>query len=242
MIRTLWAYLNLVVSTIVLAGIVVVAALLRIRGRIYDWAARTWGRWQLWASATPVEVQGLENVRLDRPQVFASNHVSWYDVYALAAVIPKRYRFVAKKELGWIPLFGQAWKASGHISVDRSNRASAIHSLEEAGRRVREDNSSIVIFPEGTRSRGRTMLPFKKGAFMLAIHTGVDIVPVAVLGTRDILPKGAWRIRPGPIIVRFGSPIPTANYGEKNRDALIAAVRAEIERMLGGPYPDRRAS
>lgn len=237
MIRTIWVYLNLVVATITLAAIVVLAALLRIRGRIYDWAARSWGEWMLWAGNTPVEVQGLENVRLDKPQIFAANHVSWFDVWVLAAVIPKRYRFVAKKELGLIPLFGTAWKAAGHISVDRSNRASAIRSLEEAGRRLREDNSSVVIFPEGTRSPTGEMLPFKKGAFMLALHSGVEVVPVAILGTRRILPKGGWRVRPGPIIVRFGEPISTAAYSEESRDALVLEVRRRIEAMLEAPPP-----
>ncbi len=237
MIRTIWAYLNLFIGTVVLASIVVLCALFRVRGRVYDWAGRTWGRWMLWASGTPVYLEGLENIHDDRPQIFAANHVSWYDVWALAAFIPKRYRFVAKKELGAIPLFGQAWKAAGHISIDRSNRASAIESLDEAGRRLRSDNSSVVIFPEGTRSPTGELLPFKKGAFMLALRTGVEIVPVAVLGTRRILPKGGWRIRSGPIILRFGSPIPTEGYDESTRDELIARVRGEIEEMLARPAP-----
>ena len=237
MIRTIWAYLNLFVGTVVLATITVVAALLRIRGRIYDWTGRTWGKWMLWASGAPVYIEGLENVNRDRPQIFAANHVSWYDVWALAARIPKRYRFVAKKELAAIPLFGQAWKAAGHISIDRSNRSSAIASLDEAGRRLRRDNSSVVIFPEGTRSPTGELLPFKKGAFMLALRTGVEIVPVAVLGTRRILPKGGWRIRSGPIILRFGAPIPTEEYDESTRDELIARVRGEVEEMLAEPAP-----
>ncbi|HEX6937979.1 MAG TPA: lysophospholipid acyltransferase family protein [Longimicrobiales bacterium] len=241
MIRTIWAYLVLFFGTIFLATIVVVAALLGVRGRVYDWAGRTWGRMMLRASGTPVSVEGIENIRRDRPQIFAANHVSWFDVWALAAEIPKRYRFVAKKELGRIPLFGPAWKAAGHISIDRSNRASAIQSLNEAGRLLKRDNSSVVIFPEGTRSRTGELLPFKKGAFMLALHTGVEIVPVAVLGTRRILPKGGWRIRPGPIIVRFGRPIQTEEYGEDRRDELIAEVRSRIQAMLEAPVPEQLA-
>ncbi len=237
MIRTIWAYLVLFFGTIALASIVVVSALLRIRGRVYDWAGRSWGRMMLWASGTPVYIEGLENVREDRPQIFASNHVSWFDVWALAARIPKRYRFVAKQELAKIPLFGQAWKAAGHISIDRSNRASAIRSLNEAGRLLRQDNSSVVIFPEGTRSPTGELLPFKKGAFMLALFTGVEIVPVAVVGTRAILPKRGWRIRPGPIILRFGEPIPTEGYDERTRNELIATVRKRIRSMLDAPLP-----
>jgi len=238
LIRTLWAALNLVVVTAVLAIIVIIAALLRVRNyAVYDWAARTWAARMLRVSGAELEVEGLENVRADEPQIFVANHVSWHDVFALAVAIPKRYRFVAKKELARIPLFGPAWKAAGHVSVDRSDRAAAIRSLNEAGRLLREDNSSVVIFAEGTRSRDGRLQPFKKGAFMLALHTGVDIVPVAILGTRHILPKGAWRVRPGRIIVRFGEPVRVANYTEETRDALIEDVRGRIERMLEAPVP-----
>lgn len=237
MIRSLWVGLNLIVSTVLIGLLVIVCALLRVKGRIYDVASHAWARWLLWASGTPVYVEGLENVRLDEPQVFVSNHVSWYDVFALAAKIPKRYRFVAKKELERIPLFGTAWKVAGHVSVDRGDRASAIRSLDQAGRLIREDNSSVVIFPEGTRGDGGELLPFKKGAFMLALHNGVDIVPVGVLGTRRILPKGGVRVRSGPILVRFGEPIRTAGYDESTRDALMAEVRARIDELRSRPDP-----
>lgn len=237
MIRSFWVYLNLLIATVIIGSLTVVASLLRVRGGIYDWAGRAWSGWILRASGTPVITEGLDHVRHDRPQIFAANHVSWYDVWALSVAIPKRYRFVAKKELALIPLFGQAWKAAGHISVDRSNRASAIQSLEEAGRLLKRDNSSVVIFPEGTRGTGGEMLPFKKGAFMLALHTGVEIVPVAVLGTGRILPRGRWRIRPGPIIVRFGEPIPTSEYDVDERSELIGQVRGRIEAMLTRPAP-----
>ncbi|MBX6364620.1 MAG: 1-acyl-sn-glycerol-3-phosphate acyltransferase [Gemmatimonadetes bacterium] len=237
MIRSLWVGLNLIVSTVLIGLLVIVCALLRVKGRIYDFASRAWARWLLWASGTPVYVEGLENVRLDEPQVFVSNHVSWYDVFALAAKIPKRYRFVAKKELERIPLFGTAWKVAGHVSVDRGDRASAIRSLDQAGRLIREDNSSVVIFPEGTRGTGGELLPFKKGAFMLALHNGVDLVPVGVLGTQRILPKRGLRIRSGPILVRFGEPISTAGYDESTRDALMAEVRARIDELRSRPDP-----
>ncbi|MBI4410675.1 MAG: 1-acyl-sn-glycerol-3-phosphate acyltransferase [Gemmatimonadetes bacterium] len=242
MIRTLWVYLNLLIATGLIAGTVVLAALLRVRGRVYDWAARSWSKWMLWASGSPVHVIGLDNVRRDRPQIFVSNHQSWFDIFALAAVIPKRYRFIAKKELGRIPIFGAAWKAAGHIEVNRQDRGSAIQSLEAAGRLIREDKSSVVIFPEGTRSPTGRLLPFKKGAFMLALHTGVDIVPVAVSGTRAILRKRDWRIRRGTITVRFGPAIPTAGYTEANREELIALVRGRIEAMLHQAPEARRAS
>lgn len=234
-IRSVFIWIAVALITFGLSFIVVLAALFRVDSPIYDTAARTWGRWILRISGTPVILEGLDNVRLDAPQIFVSNHVSWFDVFALAAYIPKRYRFVAKEELGRIPVFGQAWKAAGHISVNRSDRAQAVRALEDFGRLIREDRSSIVIFPEGTRSKTGELLPFKKGAFMLALHTHVDIVPVAVLGTREILRKGDWRVKKGRIILRFGEAIPTAGYTEANRNELIALVRERIEQLLSQP-------
>jgi len=236
MIRTIWTYINIVISVLLIGGWVVLLSLFGVRNlRIYDWATRDWSRWILWAAGVRVRVEGAENIELEEPQIFASNHVSWFDVWALAAMIPKRNRFVAKKELEKIPLFGRAWKTAGHISVDRGDRASAIKSLQEAGERLHRDNISVVIFPEGTRSRTGKLGEFKKGAFMLALHTGVDIVPVAVLGTRKIMPADSWRIRRGEIILRFGEPIRTADYTVEQRNELIAEVRGRIEALLGAP-------
>ncbi len=235
MIRTIWAYINMAIATPVLSSAAIVGALFRADPPYFDAVARNWSKWILWASNVRVRTEGLDTVDLEQPQIFASNHVSWFDVWVISATLPKRFRFVAKAELGKIPIFGQAWKAAGHISVDRSNRASAVASLTEAGKLIRADRSSVVIFPEGTRSATGELLPFKKGAFMLALHTHVDIVPVAVVGSRRVLPKGGWRVRGGEVILRFGPAIPTAGYDEQNRDELIRRVRSAIEELLAAP-------
>lgn len=231
---TAWVVVNMLLATGLVAGSTVVFSLCRIRrARFYDWVSWSWAVWILRISATPVRVEGLEHVRQDVPQIFVSNHRSWYDIFALAAVTPKRSRFVAKKELERIPLFGRGWKAAGHISVDRSDRASAKRSMEQAGRTIKEDESSVILFAEGTRSADGSLLPFKKGAFMLGIHTGIEIVPTAILGSGEIMPKGGWRIRPGPIMVRFGKPVRTEDYGEADRDKLSRVVRDRVQDLLG---------
>ena len=235
MIRTAWAVLNGVVSTFILSIVVIVAGLIPDNQNFQNRVAILWSRWLLWAAGARVRIEGRENIRLDAPQIFASNHASWYDVWALAAYIPKRYRFVAKKELQAIPLFGRAWTSAGHISVDRGDRNSAIATLEAAGDMIRRDKSSIVIFPEGTRSPSGELLPFKKGAFMLALHTRVDIVPVGIVGSRHVLPKGRLRVRSGEIVLRFGKPIPIAEYGEHNREQLVLRVRRAIEELVQAP-------
>lgn len=235
MIRTAWVVINVIVATIPLSLLVVGGSYLGASPRFYDQIPRWWARWILWATGVRVELIGLENVPDDRAQIIVANHVSWYDVLALAAYTPKRYRFVAKKELARVPLWGHAWIAAGHIAVDRSDNQRAVATLDQAGRTIREDNSSIIIFPEGTRSRSGELQPFKKGAFVLALHNAIEIVPVGLQGTRDILARDSWRIRAGRIIVRFGRPVSPAGYDIRRRDELIARVRSEVEELLLPP-------
>ena len=184
-------------------------------------------------SGVKVRVEGAENAPAGEARIFVSNHRSWFDVFALSASLPGRCRFVAKKELARIPVFGRAWQVAGHICVDRGDRQSAVRSLEEAGNLMRANRSGVIIFAEGTRSRTDEMLPFKKGAFMLALHTSVDIVPIGVSGSAEVLGKGGFLVRPSTITIRIGPPIHTADYGFENRDRLMKRTRAEIERLSG---------
>lgn len=241
--RTVWMMLVTTVATIVFGGAAIVGALLRVRkGEFYDGCARNWSKWILWAGGIPVVVEGAEHIPQDQPEIIVANHVSWLDIPAIATSVPKRTRFVAKKELESVPLFGMAMVRAGHISIDRQDRNSAIGSLDRAGAALRSDNSSIVIFAEGTRSTDGRLKPFKKGAFMLALHTGVNIVPTAVVGSFEALPKFHWRLLRRPIIVRFGEPIPVAGYGPDNRDELVARVRSRIAELLDEPGEPRRVA
>jgi 1-acyl-sn-glycerol-3-phosphate acyltransferase len=234
-IRAFWAALNALVATLLLGPIMVGGGLLRIRSpRLYDWGGRTWARWILLASGVRVIVEGAENLDPASPQVLVGNHQSWYDVFSLSSAVDKRYHFIAKEELGRIPLFGQAWKSAGHISIDRSDQARAIASLEQAGRQLREENSAVIIFAEGTRSPDDDLHTFKKGAFMLALHSGVPVVPFGVAGSRRVMPKGEWRVRKGPIIVRFGEPIRTDDMDPRDRDALMRRVREQVRLLRDG--------
>lgn len=236
MIRTAWAMLVSAIATVLFASGTVIGALLGVRrGGFYDGCTRYWSHWILWASGIRVHVEGVENIPADQPEIIVSNHFSWMDIPAIATAVPKRTRFVAKKELERIPLFGLAMVRAGHISIDRQDRGAAIESLERAGAALRSDNSSVVIFPEGTRSPTGELQNFKKGAFMLALHTGVNVVPTAVVGAYDVLPKYHWRLRRGPIIVRFGEPIPMAGYHPDNRDELVRLVRERIQALLDEP-------
>jgi 1-acyl-sn-glycerol-3-phosphate acyltransferase len=243
LIRSIWVVLVLLVVTPPLSLIIVVRSLFPGEApRIYDGIPRMWARLMLRVSNVRVTTIGLEHIAPGRPQIILSNHVSWYDVLALTATIPKRYRFVGKKELTRVPLWGRAWQASGHIAIDRSDTFRAVESLDRAGQLVREDRSSIIIFPEGTRSATGELQPFKKGAFMLALHSGIEVLPTAVQGTHGILPKDNWRMRPGRIIVRFGQPIETAAFAPDQRDELMAMTRTAMESLLAAPAPGAQAA
>jgi 1-acyl-sn-glycerol-3-phosphate acyltransferase len=233
MIRLLWVTLIVLPSTAVHALGVIIAALFRVRrrpGGVYDWGTVDWARQVLRAAGTPVQTTGLAHVPLGQPVVYASNHTSMFDIWALAATLPGSTRFVAKQELGRIPLVGRAMRTAGHILIDRTNRARAFDAYRQAGETIRGGISAIV-FPEGTRSRTGELLPFKNAPFALAIAAQVPIVPVYVAGTYRILPKGSWRLRPMPIHVELGEPIPTAGLTSEDRELLRDRVRTAIEAL-----------
>ena len=229
MIRWLLLAVWIVPSTLVHALAAVIAALLGVErrpGGVYDWATVDWSRGLLRVAGTPVLAEGLERIPAG-PVVYASNHTSMFDIWALAATLPGSTRFVAKQELGRIPILGTAMRRAGHVLIDRFNRARAFEAYDQAAATIRTGISAIV-FPEGTRSPTGELLPFKNAPFGLAIAAQVPIVPVYVHGTYRILPKGSLRVRPQPIRLLVGEPIPTAGLLPGGREALRDRVRAAI--------------
>jgi len=235
LIRTSWVFLVGAIATIYHAGNVVLRVRFWRRNLhcACDKAARRWSKNILWAAKVRVVLEGVENLRTDEPQIIVSNHQSWFDVFALGAHLPVRYRFVAKRELGEIPIFGNAWKSCGHVSVDRGNREAAIESLDQAWREIHEEKLTLVLFPEGTRSSDGRLQRFKKGAFVMAVQGQVPLVPVAVVGSRDILAKGRWRVRSGSITLRIGTPIPTDGLTIQDRNRLLDASWEAIAALKG---------
>ncbi len=199
---------------------------------------------QLWAwlnfrvAGARISVAGLEQLDPNRSYVFVSNHRSNLDVLALVVALwDFQLRWVAKEELFRIPFFGWALRATKQILVNRADHAQAVASLERAKQRM-HDGISVVFFPEGTRSMGPTMLPFKKGGFVFALATGAPIVPIGITGTASILPKGSWLPRGhADVRVAVRPPIETAGRSLEERDALLAAVRASIAAAIGEPAP-----
>jgi len=233
MIRYFWVTLISLPSTFVHALAAVLAALLGVKrrpGGVYDWATVDWSRDILRAAGTPVQAAGLDRIPRDRPVLYASNHTSMFDIWALAATLPGSTRFVAKEELGRIPLVGLAMRRAGHIMIDRFNRARAFAAYEQAAETIRSGISPIV-FPEGTRSRTGELQPFKNAPFGLAIAAQVPIVPLYVDGTYRILPKGGLRLHPMPIRIEIGEPIPTAGLSADDRDQLRDRVWTAISTL-----------
>ena len=196
--------------------------------------ARQWARVILVVPGVKVEVHMHAPLEPGRPYIFMANHASMVDIWAMFVAIPASFRFIAKKQLAQIPLFGWAMAAGRFIFIDRQNALAARRSMEEAARRIRS-GQSVIIYPEGTRTRDGRLLPFKKGGFHLAIDSGADIVPVAIRGSHAVMPRGAALIRAGRVSVEVGTPIPTAGLTSADREALIAKVRGRVAEMLGEP-------
>ena len=234
--RLLFAYAAGAAITVWYASKAALYSLLRMESRLCrecDAIQRRWSKALLWVSGCRVRVEGGENLIEGGARIIVSNHQSWFDVLALTAYLPTSVRFVAKAELGKVPIFGRAWKGCGHISIDRGDHAAAIESLEVAARRIHGERMTIVMFAEGTRSLSGELQQFKKGAFVLAIKAGVPIVPIGVTGSHQIMPKGSFRFRPGEIVIRVGEPIQVDGLTVENRDTLLERTWRAVAELKG---------
>jgi 1-acyl-sn-glycerol-3-phosphate acyltransferase len=241
MLRNLFCIFVACVWTTVLFPCTVVAMLVTLNPSASMFIVQRW--WSpvlLWAGGATLEVSGLEHLKKGQPYIFVSNHQSTIDIPVLFFALPVDFRFAAKKALKYVPFLGWYMSLAKFVFIDRANHRDALRSLEKAGAQIR-GGVSIVMFPEGTRSEDRRVLPFKKGPFALALKAQVPVVPIAIEGSGQLMPKNSWNITPGTIKVRVGEPIEPAPFGE-NRVALIEAVRSKIidqNVALGGVGGDR---
>ncbi len=182
-----------------------------------------------------LRVEGLEHVDADRPSVYCINHRSNVDavIYEVMFPVCPRLRVLYKKEMGKLPILGPAMRIAGFVPVDRADREKAIEAVDLAVTRLGE-GFSFLLAPEGTRNTGADMRPFKKGAFVMAIKAQAPVVPIALIGTADRMPKGRYYVTGGTVRVRIGEPIRTAGLTLDDRDALSDQVRAAMVRLLEG--------
>ncbi len=200
---------------------------------------RAWARGILTAAQVKVDVQGLERVPQQGQFILVANHQSHFDPVVIIGLIQRHLRFVAKAELYRIPLFGAAMRMTGNLKVDRKGSEHDRQVMQEAAQAVRE-RVSIVFFAEGTRTDDGVLRPFKKGAAALAIAAQVPVLPLALAGTKDILPKRGSMVRGGQrVAMRVGEPLPTEGMTPFERDALtqrahdaVAKLLAEAERAI----------
>jgi len=235
--RTLLAFIMVWVATIPLATLAVIGRLLgRHEGEngVAQWCMRTWARSLCAAAGARVVVHNPERMHPTRGTVYASNHVSWYDVFAIASVLP-RYTFIAKSELRKIPIFGIGAESAGVVFLARDNRKSAFESYHGAAAEVQR-GKNIVVFPEGTRGREYALRPFKKGPFVLAIAAKAPVVPVLVYGAREVMRKGSFRVRAGTVHVHFLEPVETTGFDYERRHEVMCAVWERMATCLRDEY------
>lgn len=221
--------------TAVMGSLSLTLSLYDPKGRRQHWCAQVWCRLIARTAGAPVRVYGLEHLEPGTSYVFLSSHQSLMDIPAMLGYLPVQLRIAAKKSLFKIPFMGWHLSRAGHIPVDRSSTQNAVTSMRKAARYIREGICAFV-FPEGTRSPDGALHAFKKGGFKLAVQAGAPIVPVTILGSRQVLPKNSIIFRPGPVDMYVDKPIPTAGLGDEDLEELMREVRAAIARHFIEEY------
>ncbi len=210
------------VYTIVLGTLSLASALVDRHGRFAHWCARAWSRLILVTTGVHVDVRQTRSLDPNGSFIFASNHQSIYDIPIVFASLPRQLRIVAKSSLGRFPFLGWHLRWTGHLLVDRERPGPAI--LKKMAHLV-HDGASLIVFPEGTRSRDGQVAPFKGGLFLLAIESGMPIVPVSVAGSRHVMLKGRLMTCPGHVTLTVHEPIPTGDLTRGDARALAERVR-----------------
>jgi 1-acyl-sn-glycerol-3-phosphate acyltransferase len=210
------------------AGVALLWATLLPRSfrRQADRIIRGWGRSMGWILGVRVVQEGREHLPPGGGRILMFNHVSVLDLVVYSSIWPDGGTVVYKQEFHRIPILGKVMRAAGFIPIDRSDREAGRASLDEAGHRIREGGATVVIAPEGTRSRHGRLLPFKKGPFHLALDTRAPVVAAVMTGSTDRLRPGSWVVRPGEVRVRYHAPLPTLEWDAETLEQHLAEVRA----------------
>lgn len=226
-------FMPLAVLLTVLGGLLAIPVALVSPRAANLFVAVSWSR--ILARMTParVEIEGMEHVDRNQSYVVVANHQSQFDIPVIYGYCGLDLRWVMKAELNRIPFVAAGCRAIGHIFIDRSDPEQARDAINRALARL-QPGTGILFFAEGTRSRSGQLLPFKKGAFRVAIDQQLPILPMTVTGTREVLPAGTLRLRPGTVGLRIHPPVPVAGLGTEDIDALRARVRDQIASALPG--------
>ena len=203
--------------------------------RLMELVAHCFGKVALFLCGIKVEVRGKEFQNSFQPCIYASNHQHNFDLIVLASIVPPRTVSIGKKSMKWIPLFGTLYWLAGNILIDRKNKKSAKSTIRTVAETIRKKNINVWIMPEGTRSKGRGILPFKKGAFHMAFDAGVPIVPVSISPYESALSLEKWRA--GMVVVQFHAPLhPDKEKTPEAFSRLMENVRERIVSGVEGPW------
>ena len=229
--------ISIILNTIVLAVIIIVISPLDRDGNVVHYIGKFWSLLNIYLSGTRICIRGKEKIERGGNYIVMSNHQSLFDVWGLIAKIPLQLRWIIKADIKKIPIFGYALERMGHIYIGGNGRRNMALGLADAIRRVR-NGTSIVIFPEGTRSRDGRLGKFHKGGALIAIKSGVPVLPVTVNGSRFVLPKGTLALMPGKIEIVVGDIIDPHKFGRHGEEELMAVVESSIRKNLDLEYGD----
>ena len=237
MLRLIWLAIIAVLVTIPAATATILVAAVKSTSPLIETIIRWWAKSLVRAAGIDLRAENAGVIETDKRYILVANHYSYMDIPCIFAAIPQPIRFMAKVSLFKIPIFGWSLARAGFIPIDRKNRRTAVKSFDLAAERIRKGNT-IVVFPEEGRSREKKMRPFQRGAFLLALKSEQPIVPVAIDGTHEVFPATRWRVTPGVVTIRVGTPLPTAGLTLRDKDRLLTESRAQIHQMLFGvPEP-----
>jgi len=222
----------IILATIFFGTISLIVSFFDATGAVQIRVARAWARTLLAVSGVHVHVEGLHHIDPNGSYVFISNHLSYMDTPVALANIPVQFRFLAKRGLFQIPFLGQHLSRAGHIPVPREDPRAAVKTMQIAAEAIKQKKISLLIFPEGGRSHDGVLRPFKEGGAYIAIRAGVPVVPMAIIGSREVLPYGGGVVEAGRVTLRILKPIETSGLDLKERGVLTDRARSLILQEL----------
>tara|TARA_B100000953_G_scaffold238301_1_gene199775 strand:+ start:195 stop:926 length:732 start_codon:yes stop_codon:yes gene_type:complete len=238
LLRGFWVLFNVSIWTTILGTVGALASLFEAkRGRTMGHCARIWANVILITSGIPYKIYGLKHLDPANQYIFAGNHGSGFDIPLAFAALPYWLVPVAKIELRKVPVLGWVMNAGGHIFVDRSSHEKAISSMMKARDSLIKTPRSVMLWPEGSRTKDGTIAPFKRGGLLISIETGMPVVPVAFVNSYKLHKKGSWRVNKIAVEIRIGKPIPVDNYTKETRRDFANNVRDAVVRLHGSPVP-----
>ena len=227
MVRNILVVFSIVIDTIIFGVMCLIVSPFDWRGHVHGWIIRIWAKIDLWLIGVEISVKGLENLEDTNPSVILMNHESALDILIVLAGLPINQRFMAKKELFKIPIFGWGLAFGGHISIDRANTKKAVESINKNSKRIIKKKLNIIVSPEGTRSPDGEMGSFKKGGFKLAEKYDLPLIPVTILGSRYCIPKKKLTVTPGRVGLIIDSAVKVSDFPN-----LVSCMNSVRETMI----------